>query len=228
MGDDGMKKMRYVIVLFVLLIFACEKKTKSVAVKESDPIAAVQEQNPPETSPVLDIPFVEVLDDYFDTGNTSRFAECIGKVVTSEEMVKLRGKYSSGGYGFSFRRLRNDFTSGKAILYTVDGIRREDGLTDFKVLDITSLEGEIGYSLWADKLYNRMPQTPPNHISLVPNSNGVIEIKFREGVIPFGNDIPYDTPIIPKWIVTVNEEGKISITEPVDDSKFMYFSSEPE
>jgi hypothetical protein len=190
--------------------------------RKAEPLAA-QDNNP-----ILDIPFITVLDNYFFDGDTSGFAECIGKVIVSDEMKKVSEKYSENGYLMRFNgkylfaivfQEPMSTSSSKHIIYTMAGIRRPDGLTDEKILDIKTIEGRDGYILGTSQLYEDDLQDSRD-ISQVPNYIGVIEYKFSNGLV-------FDTRIIPKWIVTANEEGGIIITEPIDDERYVYFSSEP-
>jgi len=220
---DNRQLRIYAIILLMAVLSSCAgcvSKANSLSVQEQV------------SYPVLGIPFVDILDNYFAHGDTSRFVECIGKIVIYEEMRKVSEKYATGGYFVTFLERRNDVTSGKSILYKSQGIRRPDGLTDFLILDITSIEGRSGYYLAPDYLYELPPAylfegdsegnvNDYRYYSTVPNYVGVIEYKFSDGLV-------FDTRIIPKWIVTANEEGKIIITEPTDDKWFVYFSSEPE
>jgi hypothetical protein len=223
---DNRQIRKYAIILLMVVLSGCE----GCASKEA--ALTVQEQI---THPVLEIPFVGILDNYFYSNDTSGFIECVGKVVTYEEMTKADEKYTTSGglltyrtysprrISFPARKPKGDVTSGKYILYTITGIGRPDGLTDFLILDITSLEGRSGNDLAKRNLLRQEEAIDPNdfrYISEVPNYFGIFEYKFSDG-------LPFDTRIIPKWIVTANEEGKISITEPLDDKWFIYISNEP-
>ncbi|MCL2129369.1 MAG: hypothetical protein FWH35_03335 [Treponema sp.] len=208
------------LFLFTLLIWiftGCEKKADAS-------FSAEQNISQP-VIPILEIPFLDILDNYFKNNDNSLFLQCVDKIVTHEEMRIVSEKYGSSGHIISFnkkmlysivsRSPKNDTTSGKKVLYSIDGIKREDGLANYLIFDIISLEGREGNYLSVETLYEGQYSDLRFQTS-VPNYFGIMEYIFNERR-------PLGTPIFPKWIVTANEEGKIIVTEPLDNKWYIFF-----
>ena len=106
-------------------------------------------------------------------------------------------------------------------MYRKIPIRREDGETDFKIIDIAHMEGAVGNAF---SNFELRKDSPNGGFFTVKNYIGVVERKANTGKFP----IPLGKKIIPDWIVSVNEEGKIIITKPVDGTMFIYRPDEPE
>ncbi len=80
------KQVVFLLVLCLSLVFGCTKKQEAVKEPEINP------------EDYLKVSFTEIVDNYFFNDDIDGLQQCIGKIISNEEMVKLREKYGTSGY----------------------------------------------------------------------------------------------------------------------------------
>lgn len=213
------KQVVFLLVLCLSLVFGCTKKQEAVKEPEINP------------EDYLKVSFTEIVDNYFFKDDIDGLQQCIGKIVTSEETGNLYENYGRRSYFISYDSMnfpyiifiapRINITAAKTMIYTTSRINKPDGNNDTKIVDIAHMEGAVGNSF---SNFELRKDSPNGGFFTVKNYIGVVERKANTEKFP----IPLGKKIIPDWIVSVNEEGKIIITKPVDDTMFFYIPDEPE
>ena len=166
--------------------------------------------------------FYDALISYFSSGDLTQAQLFIGRTVNNDDMRKVAKDFPGDGLDLNKSRPRLGVSvrakGSKVVLYSLTS-KLANGKSIYEIWDLKSMQLNPGYTVYTDRLMTQSLDFPNGNMEL-EEAIGLLQIKE-------GEKVPEEKRLVPDWIITADKEGKLILSEPKDNSKYLFMPEGP-